>query len=86
MRTLKSDLIKKEEKLTLTSHDFAIVALESFENNNLNDAARYIKQALSLSSKHAELWFLQGEISIKNGMINEAIISFNTAPGPTLGS
>ena len=59
--TLKSDLIKKEEKLTLTSHDFAIVALESFENNNLNDAARYIKQALSLSSKHAELWFLQGE-------------------------
>ena len=77
--TLKSDLIKKEEKLTLTSHDFAIVALESFENNNLNDAARYIKQALSLSSKHAELWFLQGEISIKNGMINEAIISFKKA-------
>ena len=76
---LKSTLIKMKYKLTLTSHDFAVMAIESWNNNHIDAALRYMEQSLSLCSKSCELWFLQGELFIRSGRIGDAIDSFKKA-------
>ena len=76
---LKSDLLKKKNNHTLTSHDFMLKAIESFERKNFKASEDYFKKALAMNSNFDEIWFAQGELFIRTGRIEAAINSFKKA-------
>ena len=76
---LKSQLLKKKNKVLLTSHDFAIKTIESWKREDFESALNYIQKAIELDCGYDEIWFLQGELFIRTGYINKAIKSFEKA-------
>ena len=76
---LKSQLLKKKDNLTLTSHDFMLKAVESFEMENFKASEDYFKKALDMNSNFDEIWFAQGELFVRTGKIGDAIDSFKKA-------
>ena len=76
---LKSQLIKKKYKVTLTSHDMMLKAVESFEMENFKASRDYFKKALDMNPEYDEIWFAQGELFIRTGYIGDAIESFKKA-------
>ena len=76
---LKSQLLKKKNKITLTPHDFMLKAIESFERENFKASQDYFKKALDMNSEYDEIWFAQGELFIRTGHIGDAIASFKKA-------
>jgi tetratricopeptide (TPR) repeat protein len=76
---LKSELFKRKNSLTLTSHDMMLKAVESFEMENFKASEDYFKKALNMNSDFDEIWFAQGELFIRIGKIGDAIKSFKKA-------
>ena len=76
---LKSDLLKKKNNITLTSHDMMLKAIESFEMKNFKASEDYFKKALEMNQNFDEIWFAQGELFIRTGRIEAAITSFEKA-------
>ncbi len=76
---LKSNMFKKKNNLTLTSHDLMLKAVESFEMKNFKASEDYFKKALEMNSNFDEIWFAQGELFIRTGRIGAAINSFKKA-------
>lgn len=76
---LKSELLKKKNNTTLTSHDLMLKAVESFEMEDFNASKDFYKKALDMSPEYDEIWFAQGELFIRTGHIGKAINSFKKA-------
>ncbi|WP_405297953.1 tetratricopeptide repeat protein [Methanobrevibacter sp.] len=76
---LKSQLLKKKYKVTITSHDMMLKAVESFEMENFKASRDYFKKALDMNPEYDEIWFAQGELFIRTGHIGDAIESFKKA-------
>lgn len=76
---LKSQLLKKKNDVTLTSHDLMLKAVESFERNDFKASKDYYEKALDISPEYDEIWFAQGEMFIRTGHIEKAINSFKKA-------
>lgn len=76
---LKSQLLKKKYNTSLTPHDFMLKAVESWERKDFKSATAFLKKAIALNPDYDEIWFMQGELYIRTGRINDAIRSFKKA-------
>ena len=76
---LKSKMLKKKLKISVTPHDFMKKALDCWEIEDFESSARFFKKAIDLNPKYDEIWFAQGELFIRMGRIGDAISSFEEA-------
>ena len=76
---LKSKMLKKKLKISVTPHDFMKKALDCWEIEDFESSARFFKKALDLNPHYDEIWFAQGELFIRMGRIGDAISSFEEA-------
>ena len=76
---LKSQAIKRKKKVLITPHDLAIDCLIYWGRKDFKNATESIEDALKLDSDYDEIWFIQGELYIRTGRINDAINSFKNA-------
>lgn len=76
---LKSKMLKKKLKISVTPHDFMKKALDCWEMEDFESSERFFKKAIDLNPKYDEIWFAQGELFIRMGRIGDAISSFEEA-------
>ena len=76
---LKSKMLKKKLKISVTPHDFMKRALDCWEMEDFESSARFFKKAIDLNPNYDEIWFAQGELFIRMGRIGAAISSFEEA-------
>ena len=76
---LKSRLIKSETNVSETPHDLAIKALEYWEVEDFKNATSSIEKAVEIDDGYCEIFFIQGELYIRTGRIEDAINSFKKA-------
>lgn len=76
---LKSKMLKKKLKISVTPHDFMKKALDCWEMEDFKSSERFFKKAIDLNPNYDEIWFAQGELFIRMGRIGDAISSFEEA-------
>lgn len=76
---LKSKLLKKKNKTTISPHDMMIRAINAWDMEDFKTALAYFDKAIDLDSGYDEIWYLRGELLIRMGQITDAINSFKKA-------
>lgn len=76
---LKSKLLKRKNKTTISSHDLMIKAMNAWDMEDFRTSLEYFDRALDLDSGHDEIWYLRGELLVRMGRIGDAIESFTKA-------
>ena len=76
---LKSELIKTKTNCRETPHDLTIRALNCWEREDFENALKLMNKALKIDARYDEIHFIQAELYIRTGQINNAIKSFERA-------